>query len=57
MTDARKSWRDVLEVHPAADLVPLMLADELKVLADDISRHVRSALSGDLLSLYPQLAG
>jgi NAD(P)-dependent dehydrogenase (short-subunit alcohol dehydrogenase family) len=28
-----------------------------EVLADDISRHVRSALSGDLLSLYPQLAG
>ena len=28
-----------------------------EVLADDISRHVRSALSGDLLGLYPQLAG
>ena len=28
-----------------------------EVLADDISRHVRSTLSGDLLGLYPQLAG
>jgi NAD(P)-dependent dehydrogenase (short-subunit alcohol dehydrogenase family) len=28
-----------------------------EVLADDISRDVRSALSGDLLGLYPQLAG
>jgi len=26
-----------------------------EVLADDISRHVRSALSGDLTALYPQL--
>jgi NAD(P)-dependent dehydrogenase (short-subunit alcohol dehydrogenase family) len=32
-------------------------ADAFEVLADDISRHVRSALSDDLLSLYPQLAG
>ena len=28
-----------------------------EVLADDISRHVRSSLSGDLLALYPQLVG
>ena len=27
-----------------------------EVLADDISRHVRGALSGDLVALYPQLA-
>ena len=27
-----------------------------EVLADDISRHVRSALSGELSALYPQLA-
>ena len=27
-----------------------------EVLADDISRHVRGALSGDLAALYPQLA-
>jgi NAD(P)-dependent dehydrogenase (short-subunit alcohol dehydrogenase family) len=28
-----------------------------EVLADDVSRHVRGALSGDLVGLYPQLAG
>lgn len=28
-----------------------------EVLADDISRHVRDALSADLTALYPQLAG
>ena len=27
---APKSWRDVLPVHPAADLFPLMAPDELK---------------------------
>jgi hypothetical protein len=26
-----------------------------EVLADDISRYVRGALSGDLIALYPQL--
>jgi hypothetical protein len=26
-----------------------------EVLADDVSRHVRSALSGDVVALYPQL--
>ena len=34
-----------------------LVAGAHEVLADDISRHVRGALSGDLLSLYPQLAG
>jgi len=29
-------WRDVLPVHPAADLLPLMAPDELQALADDI---------------------
>jgi NAD(P)-dependent dehydrogenase (short-subunit alcohol dehydrogenase family) len=32
-------------------------AGEFEVLADDISQHVRSALSGDLTALYPVLAG
>ena len=30
-------------------------ADALEVLADDASRHVRAALSGDLTALYPSL--
>ena len=37
--DRPKSWRDVLPVHPAADLFPLMDKDELRELADDIDRH------------------
>ena len=34
-----KGWRDVLPVHPAADLFPLMGKDELRELADDIAKH------------------
>jgi hypothetical protein len=34
-----KSWRDVLPVHPAADLFPLMSPDELKVLGEDIKKN------------------
>jgi hypothetical protein len=37
--DARVSWRDVLPVHPAADLFPLMSPDELKVLGEDIKEN------------------
>jgi hypothetical protein len=31
-----KSWHDVLAVHPAADLYPMMTAAELKALGEDI---------------------
>jgi hypothetical protein len=34
-----RSWRDVLPVHPAADLFPLMSPDELKVLGEDIKEN------------------
>ena len=34
-----KSWRDVIKVHPAADLFPMMSPDELKVLGDDIKAN------------------
>jgi hypothetical protein len=33
------SCRDVLKVHPAADLFPMMPADELKALGEDIKKH------------------
>jgi hypothetical protein len=52
MSTARKSWRDVLPVHPAADLFPMMSADELKALGQDIKKHglkspIALWLSGD----------
>jgi hypothetical protein len=35
----RSSWRDVITVHPAADLLPLLGKDELRELADDIKAN------------------
>jgi ParB-like nuclease family protein len=35
-TKPTPSWRDVLPIHPAAELFPLMSADELRALAEDI---------------------
>ena len=53
MTTKAKSWREVLPVHPAADLLPLMTPDELKSLGDDIkSRGLLEGvalLDGELL--------
>src|SRR5262245_14783983 len=34
-----KSWRDVLPIHPAAELFPLLPADELRALGEDIIKH------------------
>jgi hypothetical protein len=36
---SKKSWRDVLKIHPAAELFPRMSDDELHALADDIKTH------------------
>jgi hypothetical protein len=33
------TWRDVLAVHPAADMFPLMSPEELRGLADDINKN------------------
>lgn len=35
----KKSWRDVIPVHPAADMLPLLSDEELLELADDIKAH------------------
>jgi hypothetical protein len=39
LQDRAKSWRDVLPVHPAAELVPLMSEAELRELAEDIKKN------------------
>jgi hypothetical protein len=36
---APTSWRDVLSVHPAAELFPLMASDELEALGADIKKN------------------
>jgi ParB-like chromosome segregation protein Spo0J len=33
------SWRDVLKIHPAAELFPMMSPEELKTLAEDIKAN------------------
>jgi hypothetical protein len=35
----KKSWREILPVHPAADLFPLLAESELREQADDIAKH------------------
>src|SRR5262249_52732963 len=34
-----QSWRDVLPIHPAAELFPRMSADELRTLGEDIKKN------------------
>jgi hypothetical protein len=36
---ATKGWRTLLKVHPAAALFPMMFADELKALGEDIKKN------------------
>src|SRR5262245_35836200 len=36
---SKSSWRDVIKVHPAAELFPRMLPDELRALAEDIKKN------------------
>jgi hypothetical protein len=39
MTSKPTSWRDVLSIHPAAELFPMMSEQELRDLGDDIKKH------------------
>jgi hypothetical protein len=36
---APKPWREVLPIHPAAELFPLMGPEELRELGEDIKKH------------------
>jgi hypothetical protein len=36
---APKSWRDVLKIHPAAELFPRMSPDDLRALGEDIKAN------------------
>src|SRR5260221_11063114 len=38
-TTQMASWRDVLPIHPAANLLPVMSPDELRALGEDIRKH------------------
>lgn len=39
MTTTPKSWRDILPIHPAAEMFPIMPPDELRALGEDIKKH------------------
>jgi hypothetical protein len=39
MTSKPKSWRDLLPVHPAAELFPMMSEEELRALGEDIKKN------------------
>jgi hypothetical protein len=39
MTSKSKSWRDLLPVHPAAELFPMMSEEELRALGEDIKKN------------------
>ncbi len=39
MTETKRGWRDVIAIHPAAELFPLMPEAQLRELGEDIRRH------------------
>jgi hypothetical protein len=38
-TPGRRRWRDVIKIHPACELFPLLPDDELRALGEDIKKH------------------
>ena len=34
-----KSWRDICQVHPAAEIFPMLSEDKLRALGEDIKEH------------------
>jgi hypothetical protein len=39
MSTKQKPWRDLLPIHPAAEKLPLMSAEQLREHADDIAKN------------------
>jgi hypothetical protein len=37
--ETRQGWRDLIQVHPAAELFPMMSEDELRELGNDIEKN------------------
>src|SRR5947208_3279418 len=38
-TETKKSWRDMIKVHPVADIFPMLPEDELRRLGEDIKQN------------------
>jgi hypothetical protein len=51
-SDQRKSWRDVIKIHPAAELFPLMSEQELLELGGDIKKN---GLKSPIVLTWPGL--
>jgi hypothetical protein len=58
---AAPSWRDILKIHPAAEVDPMMSDDELRVLGEDIKKnglqHPITTYDGMLLDGRQRLDG
>jgi hypothetical protein len=52
MNSTSKSWRERVNIHPAADLFPLMSGDELLLLGKDI---INNGLREQIALLNPDL--